>query len=71
MEWTISIDDKLFERVKKIAESRGSTVEGFIREYIENLAANADWEEEFVRLSGQGHSNGWRFNRDEIHDRKL
>jgi hypothetical protein len=71
MEWTISIDDKLFERVTKIAESRGATVEGLVREYVEKLAADADWWEEFLRLSGQGHSNGWRFNRDEIHDRKV
>jgi len=26
--------------------------------------------EEFERLSGQGHSQGWRFNREEIHQRK-
>jgi len=25
--------------------------------------------EEFKRLSGRGHSPGWRFNRDEIHER--
>jgi hypothetical protein len=25
--------------------------------------------EELKKLSGQGHSRGWRFNRDEIHDR--
>lgn len=25
--------------------------------------------EELKRLSGKGHSRGWRFNRDEIHQR--
>jgi hypothetical protein len=25
--------------------------------------------EEFKRLSGQGHSEGWIFNREEIHER--
>jgi antitoxin component HigA of HigAB toxin-antitoxin module len=24
---------------------------------------------EFRRMSGRGHSRGWRFNRDEIHER--
>jgi hypothetical protein len=28
------------------------------------------WIEEFERLSGSGHSNGWRFDRDEIHERR-
>jgi hypothetical protein len=26
--------------------------------------------EEFKRLSGSGHSDGWRFDRDEIHQRR-
>jgi hypothetical protein len=26
--------------------------------------------EEFERFSGRGHSQGWRFNREEIHQRK-
>jgi len=25
--------------------------------------------EEFKRLSGRGHSRGWRFDRNEIHER--
>jgi hypothetical protein len=25
--------------------------------------------EEFEQLSGQGHSQGWKFNREEIHER--
>lgn len=28
------------------------------------------WIEEFERLSGQGHSNGWRFDREQIHRRR-
>jgi hypothetical protein len=27
------------------------------------------WIEEFRLLSGRGHSNGWRFNRFEVHER--
>jgi hypothetical protein len=43
-----------------------------IRDYLQKLAGGDDPEksiEEFGRLSGQGHSHGWRFNRDEIHER--
>jgi hypothetical protein len=43
-----------------------------IRHYLEDLtarpAAEADIAE-FRRLSGQGNSQGWKFNRDEIHGR--
>jgi hypothetical protein len=28
------------------------------------------WIAEFERLSGSGHSDGWRFDRDEIHRRR-
>jgi hypothetical protein len=27
------------------------------------------WIQEFKLLSGRGHSDGWRFNRDEAHER--
>jgi hypothetical protein len=43
-----------------------------IRGYLQTFAGGADHErsvEEFKRLSGQGDSGGWRFNRDEIHKR--
>jgi hypothetical protein len=43
-----------------------------IRDYLETLAAGDDPErsiEEFKRLSGRGHSRGWRFDRDQIHER--
>ncbi len=29
-----------------------------------------EWIAEFERLSGSGHSDGWRFDRDEIHQRR-
>jgi hypothetical protein len=29
-----------------------------------------EWIAEFERLSGRGHSDGWRFDRDEIHQRR-
>jgi hypothetical protein len=28
------------------------------------------WIAEFERLSGSGHSDGWRFDRDELHRRR-
>jgi len=45
-----------------------------VREYLEELSGLGEPErdmEEFRRLSleGKGRSRGWRFDRDELHDR--
>jgi len=43
-----------------------------IRDYLKTVAGSQDPQasiDEFKRLSGRGNSRGWRFNRDEIHER--
>ena len=50
----------------------GKSLNQLIRDYLKKLAGSDDPERsiaEFKRLSGRGHSRGWRFNRDEIHER--
>jgi len=50
----------------------GKTLEDFIIEKIEHLANSDDcesWTREFLQLSGRAHSGGWKFNRDEVHER--
>jgi hypothetical protein len=72
MNVTLSIDEKLVTRARKKAEALGKSLNQLIRDYLESLAGGDDAErsiEEFRRLSGRGHSRGWRFNRDEIHER--
>ncbi len=72
MNVTLSIDDQLVTRARKKAEALGKSLNQLIRDYLERLAGSDDPErsiEEFERLSGRGHSRGWRFNRDEIHER--
>lgn len=72
MNVTLSIDDQLVERARKRAAALGKSLNQVIRDYLEKLAGSDDPErsiEEFERLSGQGDSGGWRFDRDEIHDR--
>ena len=69
---TLSIDEQLVARARKKARVLGKSLNELIRDYLQKLAGGDDPErsiEEFKRLSGQGHSRGWRFNRDEIHDR--
>ena len=73
MNVTLSIDDQLVTRARKKAEALGKSLNQLIRDYLQTVAGEDDPErsiEEFKRLSGHGHSGGWRFNRDEIHSRQ-
>lgn len=70
---TLSIDEQLVARARAKAEALGKSLNQLIRDYLQTVAGGDDPErsiEEFKRLSGQGNSRGWRFNRDEIHERK-
>ena len=69
---TLSFDEQTVARARRKAEALGKSLNQIIRDYLEKLAGADDPEksiEEYKRLSGQGHSKGWRFNRDEIHER--
>ncbi len=73
MNITLSVDEQTVERARKRAEALGKSLNQLIRDYLQTLAGNDDaerWIEEFRRLSGTGDSKGWRFNRDEIHERR-
>lgn len=72
MNVTLSIDEQVVARARKKAKALGKSLNELIRDYLQKLAGGDDPErsiEEFEHLSGRGHSRGWRFNRDEIHER--
>ena len=72
MNVTLSIDEQLVARARKKADALGKSLNQLVRDYLQRLAGGDDPEKsiaEFQRLSGHGHSRGWRFNRDEIHER--
>jgi uncharacterized protein DUF6364 len=72
MNVTLSIDEQLVAKARKKAAALGKSLNQLIRDYLQRLAGGDDPErsiQEFNRLSGRGHSRGWRFNRDEIHER--
>jgi hypothetical protein len=72
MNVTLSIEDQLVTRARQKAEALGKSLNQLIRDYLQTVAGGGDPEcsiEEFNRLSGRGHSRGWRFDRDEIHSR--
>ncbi len=69
----LSIDDRIVQGARKVAESMGTSIDQLVRDYLERLTSqqNVDDEiEELRRLSGQGDSRGWKFNRDELHERR-
>ena len=73
MNVTLSIDEQLVARARKKAEAMGKSLNQLVRDYLQRIAGGDDPQrsiEEFKRLSGHGNSRGWRFNRDEIHDRQ-
>jgi hypothetical protein len=73
MNLTLSVDDQLVSRARKKAEALGKSLNQLIRDYLQNVAGGDDAErsvEEFKRLSGRGNSHGWRFDREEIHERR-
>jgi hypothetical protein len=72
MNVTFSIDKQLVARARRKADVLGKSLNELIRDYLQKLADGDDPErsiEEFTRLSGRGHSRGWRLDRDEIHGR--
>ena len=74
MNVTLSIDDQVIQRARRRAEAMGTSVNQLIRDYLEEFSGKTDPAadaEEFARLSrrSQGNSRGWKFNREELHER--
>ena len=72
MNITLSIDEQLVARARKRAKALGKSLNQLIRDYLQKLAGGDDAEqsiEQFKRLSGSGNSRGWRFDREQIHER--
>lgn len=72
MNVTLALDEQVVARARKKAAALGKSLNQVIRDYLERLAGGDDPErsiEEFKRLSGSGHARGWRFDRDQLHER--
>jgi hypothetical protein len=72
MNLTLSVDEQIVTRARKRATALGKSLNQVIRDYLEKLAGADDPErsiKEFKDLSARGHSRGWKFNRDETHER--
>jgi hypothetical protein len=75
MNLTLSIDEQTISRAREKLLAVGRSVNEEIREHLRSVAGekvrdNECWFEELHSLSGKGNSRGWRFNRDEIYERR-
>jgi hypothetical protein len=75
MNITLSIDEQVVTRAREKLRTVGKSVNEEIREHLRHIAGDNDsdterWIEELRSLSGKGDSRGWRFNRDEIYERR-
>lgn len=74
MNITLSIDEKLAEQARLIAKSMGKSLNQLVCDHLEQLTRQDEVQEEIAELrrlsaEGEGHSQGWRFDRDELHGR--
>jgi hypothetical protein len=74
MNITLAIDDELVREAREVAQAMGKSLNQLVREYLEQVTQRdqpARDVDELRDLSkqGGGRSGGWRFDRDELHDR--
>ena len=79
MNLTLTVNDEVLQRAQKHAETLGTSVDQLLCAYLDELATATSRTEtdteanalEFTQLSylAHGHSKGWKFNREEAHER--
>ena len=74
MNVTLSLDERLLKKARRVAASMGKSLNELIREQLEKVASETSVEEYMTELrrlsaSGRGNSRGRRFNRDDAHAR--
>ncbi len=74
MNLTFAVDERVVEKARAAAQSMGKSLNQLVREYLEQLAGHEAVESELAELralsmSANGRSQGWRFDRDSLHER--
>lgn len=75
MNVTLSVDEQVLARARERLRALGKTVNQEIRDHLQHVAgddqAQLEQDLEFLdRTAGLGDSNGWKFNRDELYERR-
>lgn len=72
MNITLSIDDRLVARARRVARASGSSLNQMIRDYVAQIGGTDDVSRDLAELralSGTGSRRGWKFDRGELHER--
>jgi hypothetical protein len=70
---TLSIDEQIAERAREKLRAVGKSLNQEIREHLQRIAGEDNLErdlEEFRLRVGQGNSNGWKWNREELYEER-
>lgn len=73
MNLRLSLVEQFVLRARAKAKALGKSLGQLVSDFSKAVADADDAErsiEEFGRLSRKGHSQGWRFNREETHERR-
>lgn len=73
---TVAVDEKLLDESREYARKHQTTLNALIRKLLEREvgARRRDhWVDEFRELTAKagGNSRGWKWNREELYDRKV
>ena len=74
MNLTLSVDEQIVQRARTTAAAMGLSLNQAVRDYLGDLAGQSSPEAdiaeiEHLSLVAGGDRRGWRFNRDDLHDR--
>jgi len=73
---TLAIDEKLLDQSREYARTHHTTLNALVRALLERevVARRRDhWVDRFLELTAKagGDSGGWKWNREELYDRKV
>jgi hypothetical protein len=73
MNITLSIEEKLVERARERLRATGKTLNQEIRDHLAHIAGDDHLDQDLAFLSatsGQGNSNGWKYNREDAYEER-
>jgi len=71
MNITLAIDDNTVKEAREVVKAMGKSLNQLIREELERLTKKHHLEqtlEELILLVGQANAQGWKLNREVLHD---
>ena len=72
---TLAMDEKLIEAGRRYAQQHHTTLNALVRDLLRREIGEQKkehWSDTFLRIAREagGNSHGWKWNREEIYDRK-